>query len=298
MNKLDIKKIAMNEGLHIVDETIKINESGVDFRVAHAEDINGDKWILRIPRKKESMRYAHQEKKALDLMKKQVRFQVPNWSVYSDELIAYKELDGIPTATTDMEKQAYVWTIDENNVPDEYYHSLGETLADLHSVATDEFRNAGIPIVDSSDMRTSMKERMNRVKEQFNVNRNLWDRWQVWLANDLLWPTQTGLKHGDLHPGHILIDRNNSVTGLIDWTEVGVDDVSIDFTAHYLIFGKEGLTKLIHAYDNAGGRTWSKMYEHIVELNAASPIVVAEYAQVSGIKEMYDMASQMLASDS
>jgi len=98
----------MNEGLHIVDETIKINESDVDFRVAHAEDINSDKWILRIPRKKESMRHAHQEKKALDLMKKQVRFQVPNWSVFSDELIAYKELDGIPTATTDMEKQAYV----------------------------------------------------------------------------------------------------------------------------------------------------------------------------------------------
>src|SRR5690625_3416744 len=115
-------------------------------------------------------------------MRKQVKLQDPHWSVFSDELIAYKELDGIPTATTDREKQAHVWTIDENNVPDEYYHSLGDMLADLHSFTTDEFRNAGIQIVDSCDLRTSMSERMNRVKEQFTVNPNLSDSWQVWLA--------------------------------------------------------------------------------------------------------------------
>jgi len=143
-----------------------------------------------------------------------------------------------------------------------------------------------------------MKARMERVKEKYHVNPNLWDRWQAWLADDTLWPSHIGVKHGDIHPGHILIDNNNYVTGIIDWTEVGIADVSADFMAHYLLFGKGELKKLIDAYDNAGGKTWARMDEHIVELLTTSGITVAEYAQVSGMKDMHEIAAHMLASES
>lgn len=136
------------------------------------------------------------------------------------------------------------------------------------------------------------------MKEQYHINQNLWDRWQAWLAEDSFWPSHVGVKHGDIHPGHILIDKKNNVTGLIDWTEVGIGDVSIDFTSHYLLFGKDGLTKLIHSYDNAGGKTWSRMEEHIIELLTTSSITVAEYAQVSGLKDMHEAAIHMLATES
>ncbi len=298
MNTRKLKQLALSKGLDILEETIKINESGVDFRVAYAKDPNGDKWILRVPRRLESMRHAIQEKKALEIIHKHASFEVPIWSIFSEDFIAYKQLSGVPAATIDMEQQGYVWNFDETNVPSEYYFSLGKALAELHALPHQEFKAIGVEILGASELRVSMKQRMDWVKDQYDVNQHLWDRWQAWLAEDSLWPSHVGVKHGDLHPGHILINEHNHVTGIIDWTEVGYSDVSVDFMSHYLLFGKDGLTKLIDAYDNAGGKTWSKMDEHIVELLSTSGITVAEYAKASGMKDMHETAVQMLASES
>ncbi|PFX89139.1 macrolide 2'-phosphotransferase [Bacillus toyonensis] len=298
MNTLKIKQLATKEGLHILEDSIKINESGVDFQVAHAKEQNGDKWILRIPRRPKSMRHVLQEKKALEIIKNHAGFQVPDWSIFTEDLIAYKQLSGVPAATIDIEQQGYIWSFNEKNAPSEYHISLGKVLANLHSLPQQEFNNIGIEILTANELRASMEQRMNRVKEQYYVNQKLWDRWQAWLTEDSFWPSHVGVTHGDIHPGHILIDKKNNVTGLIDWTEVGIADVSIDFTSHYLLFGKDGLTKLISSYDNAGGKTWSRMDEHIIELLTTSSITVAEYAQVSGLKEMHEAAVHMLATES
>ncbi|WP_227397035.1 macrolide 2'-phosphotransferase [Jeotgalibacillus aurantiacus] len=295
MNPIEVINSAKKEGLVISEEGLKINESGVDFRVASGVDQSGEKWILRMPRRKESMRHAGKEKLGLDTLSGLVSFQVPKWSIFTDHLIAYKQLDGVPAATIDMEKQAYVWELDEQNPPEIFYESLGRVMADLHSADVRMFKQTGVPIIQAQDLRSSMKIRMDKINEQFEIHPSLWERWQAWLSNEKLWPSHTGLRHGDLHPGHILINAQHAVTGLIDWTEMAVDDVSIDFTAHYQIFGEKGLDKLINAYDNAGGITWSKMKEHIKELLAASPLTVAEYAIVSGIPEMKEMAEQMLS---
>ncbi|MFS0785362.1 macrolide 2'-phosphotransferase [Shouchella sp. 1P09AA] len=295
MNQTEIKQLAEKHGLGIEESSIKINESGLDFRVAHAKDQSGKKWILRIPRREDSLKHGQQEKAALDLIGNEVSFQVPQWTVFSNELIAYQQLSGVPTATIDMEKQAYVWTFDENNAPEAYHKSLGNVMADLHSLSTDHFAKTGVEMLTGEAVRKQMTERMEKVKQQFDIDPHLWKRWQTWLNNDALWPKFSGVKHGDLHPGHILINEQAEVTGLIDWTEVGVGDVSYDFTAHYQIFGEEGLETLIQAYKKAGGRTWTGMKEHIIELRAASPILVAEFALSSGLEEMYEMAKNMLA---
>ena len=60
---------------------------------------------------------------------------------------------------------------------------------------------------------------MNKVKETYGVADELWNRWQQWLENDELWPQHATMIHGDLHPGHIMVDNEVNVTGLIDWTE-------------------------------------------------------------------------------
>lgn len=169
MNTLKLKQLAMNKGLDIVENSIKINESGVDFQVAYAKDQHDDKWILRIPRRPESMRHAHQEKKALDIIQHHASFQVPNWSIFSEDLIAYKQLRGIPAATIDVEQQNYVWSFDESNVPPAYYKSLGKVLADLHSLPHEEFKHIGVEILRASELRTSMKQRMERVNNTRSI---------------------------------------------------------------------------------------------------------------------------------
>ncbi|MBB6451081.1 macrolide phosphotransferase [Geomicrobium halophilum] len=294
MNKQDIKKLAKDKGLDVVEETMKINESGLDFLVSHAKDEEGVKWILRIPRRPDSMAKANQEKYVLDAVNGNTHIQAPDWSIFTNELIAYKQLDGVPAGTVDPEIQNYVWSFDFESSPAAYHQSLGRLLAQLHQVPTSYVKGAGIAMYNSDEARKSMKSRMENVKDTYGVNQELWNRWQAWISNDALWPKHTGLSHGDVHPGHILINTGCEVTGLIDWTEVAVTDVSRDFTAHYLVFGEAGLEKVIDAYENAGGKTWSHMKEHIIELHAAGAIVVAEFAQSSGLKEMEDMAKQML----
>ncbi len=283
MNRLELKQLVKHHGLEILENTIKINESGVDFRVAHVEDLHGDQWILRMPRRPESMKHTLQEKKTLDYMSNQVHFQVPKWSIFTESLIAYKQLEGVPAASIDVEQQSYEWRFDQTNV---------------HSLDQQPFKTIGVDMLSAHELRGSMKQRMERVKSQYTINSGLWERWQEWLAKDSLWPPFVGVKHGDLHPGHILIDENQCVTGVIDWSELGIGDVSADFLSHQLLFGKEGLTKLIHAYEKAGGRTWSGMDEHIIELLTTSAITVAEYAQRSGLKDMRESAAYMLANES
>ena len=297
MNTQKLKQLAAKKGLNISESSIKLNESGVDFQVAYATDQQGDQWILRLPRRPESMRHAAKEKKALKIIQGQASFEVPHWQIFSDELIAYKQLNGQPAATIDLEKQLYKWTFDETNVPTAYYQSLGKALANLHALPQKSFHEIGVENLHPSELRTSMKKRMDRVNSQYEINPARWERWQAWLADDSLWPSHVGLKHGDLHPGHLIVNKQYGVSGIIDWTEVGIGDVSVDFLSHQLLFGKEGLVRLIDAYDNAGGRTWSRMNEHIVELLTTSGITVAEYAEVTGLQEMRETAGYMLGKE-
>ncbi|OZU87408.1 macrolide 2'-phosphotransferase [Virgibacillus indicus] len=285
---------AKRHGLEVDHNSLKYNESGLDFQVVFATDVTGENWVLRFPRREDVLRRAKKEKDILDLVGNKIPVQAPEWTIFSSEIIAYKLLKGIPAGTIDPEVKAYVWGIDEKNVPARFHETLGNAMAALHRIDHDEARKAGLSVLRPEDLKSSMRERMEKVKSAFGVNEKLMNRWQEWLGNDELWPNQTALIHGDLHAGHILIDENAGVTGFIDWTEARVDDPGHDFVTHLATFGEDALKELIHEYEKAGGYVWPKMFEHINEISAAFPVAIAEFAMVSGLKEYEEMAKQML----
>jgi macrolide phosphotransferase len=291
----EVIEIAERHGLKLKEDTLVFNESGLDFLVVFAVNQEGEEWVLRLPRRADVMPRTIVEKKALDLVNRYITtFQVPNWSIYTEELIAYKKLNGVPAGTIDHNIQTYVWEIDEKNVPECFHQTLGKVLAALHSIPKEQASEAGLTVHSPEVARKSMKERMDAVKKKFGVGDFLWNRWQVWINDDDMWPQVTGLIHGDVHIGHILIDKNANVTGLIDWTEAKVSDVANDFAVYYRTFGEEGLDFLIKAYKEAGGYYWPKMKEHIIELVAAYPVAIAEFAIISGVEEYVQMAKQTL----
>lgn len=291
-------EIAKKHNLILKEETMQFNESGLDFQVVFALDESGIDWVLRLPRREDVMPRTRVEKLALDLVNQYVKsFQAPNWIIYSDELIAYKKLDGVPAGTIDHNIGNYVWEIDINNVPPSFHMSLGRVLAELHSIPSDKATEFGLIVQTPEEARKSMKQRMNDVKTKFGVGEKLWNRWQSWVNDDEMWPKKTGLIHGDVHAGHTMIDKEANVTGLIDWTEAKVTDISNDFVFNYKAFGEEGLEALIIAYKEAGGYYWPKMKEHIIELVAAYPVSIAEFAIVSGVEEYVQMAKKALEID-
>ncbi|AOT69509.1 macrolide 2'-phosphotransferase [Geosporobacter ferrireducens] len=293
--KEQVIEIAKKYGLKIKEDTLTFNESGLDFQVVFALDLEGNEWVLRLPRREDVMPRTKAEKHALDLVNQYITtFQAPNWTIYTDEVIAYKKLDGIPAGTIDHEIGNYVWEMDVNNVPDCFHRTLGKALAALHSIPKEKAEDAGLVVYTSEEVRQLMKKRMDAVKVKFGVGESLWNRWQMWLNNDELWPKETGFIHGDLHAGHTLMDKDANVIGLIDWTEAKVADISNDFVFQYKAFGEAGLESLINAYKEAGGYYWPKMKEHIIELVAAYPVDIAEFAITSGLEEYEQMAKQSL----
>jgi len=54
---------------------------------------------------------------------------------------------------------------------------------------------------------------------------------------------------------------------------------------------------LINAYHEAGGHVWPKMKEHVIELDAAYPVRIAEFALISGSDQYLQMAKQALEVD-
>nr|WP_069366779.1 macrolide 2'-phosphotransferase [Salisediminibacterium beveridgei] len=287
-------RICTGHGVKLQENSVQINESGVDFKAVVAKDEDGVTWILRIPRRESSMRAADQEKQVLDVLQSKADFEVPVWTVFSEELIGYQALQGKPAAVIDLEVQDYVWHIDKDPLPDAYYATLGHVMAEIHNIPVQLLQGIDLPRVKSEDVQASMRQRMEHVKQCYHVHPDRWHMWQTWLDDKSIWPPHNGFYHGDLHPGHIMVNENSQVTGLLDWTEAGMGDVSTDFLSHYLLFGREGLDRLLAAYADAGGRVWPKMAEHIVALHHTSGITVAEYAAVSGLSDMEEMAREML----
>src|SRR5690625_146302 len=292
--KNEVLEIAVKHGLQLIEDSMEFNESGLDFQVVFAKDQEEKEWVLRIPRRPDVFPRTKAEKTALDLINQYADFEAPDWEIYTEELIAYKKLRGITAGTIDPEAQAYVFEIDENNIPEEFYRTLGKTLAMLHRIPQKQAEEVGIVVQTPEEVKQIMQDRMDAVKEKFWVGEVLWNRWQSWLNDEEMWPKETGMIHGDLHPGHILIEKSGSVTGLIDWTEAKIADISTDFVGHYRVFGEEGLDALIEAYKEAGGYHWHEMKEHIIELNAASPVEIAEFALISGMDEYVQMAKKEL----
>ncbi|MBW4429511.1 MAG: macrolide 2'-phosphotransferase [Nostoc desertorum CM1-VF14] len=293
-SKQEVLELAHKHSLTIQEDSLQFNESGLDFQVVLARDTDGERWILRLPRREDVLPSMDKEKRTLELIAPLLNVEVPQWTICTDELIVYRALNGVPTGTIDSEAKAYLWEIDPANPPDQFHKSLAKGIASLHQVSIEEARAIGLPIETAEEVRAAMKQKMNAVKNEFGVGEELWNRWQSWLQKDEVWTKETVLTHGDLHAGHILIDAQVQVTGFIDWTEAAVTDPARDFVAHYRTFGEDALNKLISAYADAGGRIWSKMAEQVIELAASYPIAIAEFALKSDLDEYKQMARKSL----
>ncbi|MCC9022948.1 macrolide 2'-phosphotransferase [Bacillus nakamurai] len=296
-NQKDIESvlnIAKENGLHLKHEGADINETGMDFQVVFAEDDSGVTWVLRKPRRPDVIERAAAESDVLTFLRSYVTVSVPDWRIHTPELIAYPKLDGIPAAVIDLEKKQYVWNMEHEPPSDDFVRSLAAALAGLHGADPAAASKSGIEIIKPDDVRQRAAESMDRVKKEIGVSEPLWQRWQTWINDSSYWPDFSALIHGDLHPPHILIGPNQSVTGLLDWTEAKVADPAKDFVLYQAIFGEKETKRLLQSYQAEGGRIWPKMQEHVTEWQAAYPVETAKFALQTGQEEHMQMAREML----
>ncbi len=291
--KQELLALAEQNGLRLQTEQVEMNESGMDFLVAFATDADGQAWVLRKPRREDVWERAENEHKVLNVVRPYLSVHVPDWRIFTPELIAYPLLSGDPVATIDP--TGYTWRYEQDTLAEVFFKSLAQSLAELHSVNANAAAQAGLRVKNPAEARQAFASNIEEVQQHFAIPARLSERWQAWLHTDSYWPEHSALHHGDLHPPHIIVDDAHRVTGLIDWTEAEVADPSKDFVLYYALFGMEGLQHLLKCYEQAGGRTWPRVQEHIIEQWAAYPAQVAKFALVSDTEENWEMARSMIA---
>lgn len=291
---VDILKLASKNGLNLIEETAVLNESGMDFQVLFAEDESGVSWVLRKPRRPDVIQRSAYEGNILKLVQKQLPVSVPEWKINTPELIAYPTVSGIQTGSIDMNIRNYVFNINTENLSKSFVQSLAGVMSALHNLDHFEAAKSGVEVLSPDQVRQSLSERMDKVKKEIGTADVLWKRWQQWLSDDSYWPGHSSFIHGDLHPPHILIDKEEKVCGILDWTEAKVTDPGKDFVLFATIFGEKELGYLLGEYEKSGGKVWPKMREHIIEFKAAYGIDIAEFALITGEDEHYIMAKQAL----
>lgn len=155
---------ATRHGLRLRSE-VRLDATGADFFVAHAYDEQDRPWILRSPRRADVLKRARTEHAALQLVHRELPVAVPEWQVFSSELIAYPRLPGEPAATIDLEAGGYVWRFHAAAPPEAFLHSLAHALATLHAVPRSRAVEAGLPIEEPAQIREQWNRRMVMARE-------------------------------------------------------------------------------------------------------------------------------------
>jgi aminoglycoside phosphotransferase (APT) family kinase protein len=201
---------------------------------------------------------------------------VPDWRIHNDEVIAYPRLEGVPAVT--LEGGAPKWNVIDPAGPSEVFiDSLARVFAALQSISVDEARAAGVRVRSVDEVRASFAGSLEAAREPLAPSDAVWSRWKRWLEGDT-WPAHVAMVHGDLHPGHMLLDPSGKVVGILDWTEAQVTEPSIDFAMFAGCFGKAPLEAFVRRFAELGGKTWPRIIEHSLERWAAFPVLVAEWA--------------------
>ncbi|HRI82641.1 MAG TPA: macrolide 2'-phosphotransferase [Opitutaceae bacterium] len=275
MDRKDILELAARHGLHLGDD-ISLNEMGIDYKVAFGTDTDGQKWVLRIPRRAGLTRKIEQERKILSLARQHLSVAVPDWKITSPELIAYPLLANLPVLTFDPETHGIIWHLEQNN--SRFVSSLARVLVELHAIPAKKAVAIGLKSSSPQMFRQQMLHDIATVKREIGISAELEGRWLKWVDTDRLWPGFSSFIHGDLYAGHVLASNSGEVSGIIDWSEAQVGDPSVDFAGHMAVYGEQGLRDLIRCYEKSGGRIWETVVEHTVERHSASPLKYAVFA--------------------
>jgi len=284
---------AAAHGLQLQPRTLRHNDAGLDFHVAYAHDVHGRQWVLRVPRRPDVRAAVEQEQAILAFASRHLPVAVPDWHVVSPDLVAYPLLPGRPGLT--IQGEDVVWHLDPGS--EQYAAGLGRLLAALHAAPVDEAEGVGVEVRSPEEVRQRWSEDIDRVAAEFDVHPGLRRRLGAWLEDDGLWPEETVFTHGELYPAHVLIEDDDAVSGVLDWTTARVDDPARDFMYQHAFAPPEAFAATVAAYAEAGGRDWPRLEERCAALMAAGPVGYGVFALTTGREEHRVAAQAQLAGE-
>ena len=126
--------------------------------------------------------------------------------------------------------------------------SLGQTLAQIHSIPTSLVADAGLPEYDPALRVRDRVAEFDRAMETGRIHPALLERWQNALLDVNLFRYQPTVVHGSLNTNVILTEAGE-VVGINNWSELSVDDPAVDLAAIYADCSVEVADAISLAYE-------------------------------------------------
>jgi macrolide phosphotransferase len=289
---------AARSSLHLNRASLRIEDLGLDFKLAAAKDSEGQGWVLLSPREPEVLAKAETERCILKFVGGKIPAQVPDWRIFTPELIAYPCIAGRPTMILDKTphaKQRHLWQVDQEDLPLPFLESLSENLHALHALNSDEGAAAGVPVFTPVEARRALAQRIENCRQFVDIHESWLRRWHAWLADDEGWPDYVAMAHGDLQGTHLLLGEDNRISGILDWAHARFTDPAVDLAMIYRNFGAAALDFLLDRYAKLDVRAWPGMRAHAIEWASTYPIALAEFGALSGKNQLLEEARSILS---
>ena len=233
-------------------DAVEVIETGWDSRVLRVVLASGEPWIFRFPRRAEVLADLARERILLEALRDRLPVAVPNWRIHTvvdaQLVIGYPELPGVPAGDEPRGDGDFEFRI-AVPPPAVFATDLGEVLAALHRL-----HPPGLRVVTAEDLRRDVEESL-RGAGDLPVPVPLLHYWRAWVQDDAQWTFPPTMTHGDVHPGHTMVDATGALVGLIDWTDSGWGDPATDFIDTRHAFGPAFGADLLAAYAGSGGRS-------------------------------------------
>ncbi|HEY1097303.1 MAG TPA: phosphotransferase [Myxococcota bacterium] len=232
------------------------DQTGLDFVVVHAVDEAGQRWIIRAPRRRDVVDGMDNEARVLRLVARHLPFAVPGWRVCStavdDAVVGYVRLPGTPVLALNDGVPSFSFALDAPPVG--FVNDMARVLVAMRAVGVDEARAGGVVVVDDAG-RSELRRQLEQTREALGASAKLQAHWQSIVHDDDHWAMPLALSHGDLHPGHWLVNDAQRLLGVLDWTEAKFTHPATDLAMIYGCCGEAALTALLDRLGTHGVST-------------------------------------------
>ena len=157
-------------------------------------------------------------------------------------LLGPVRLPGTPVLAMNDGVPSFSFALDDP--PTAFLDDLAAALMALRGVDVAAARGAGLVVVDDLG-RAELARQLDETQGALEASARLRGRWRSILDDDAHWSLAPALSHGDLHPGHWLVDDEHRLLGVLDWTEAKVTHPGTDLAMLFGCCGGRALSALL-----------------------------------------------------
>lgn len=216
---------------------------GADFDVAIVVSRDGDRYVVRAPRRAAAAAALDTEVELLKGLLEPLPFAVPEpvgTLALPDggRCVVHPALPGDPLEPGDLRPGPGLAA------------SLGAGLAALHQIDAGVFSDAGVPVYDAEEYRRRRLSELDRAAATGHVPPRLLTRWEALMEDVTHWRFAATPIHGDLVGEHVRTD-GSTLTGVTGWVDAKVADPADDFAWLAVGADPDALESVLEAYAHA-----------------------------------------------